>query len=114
MAGGWWRLGVVIGDVIIMMFLVIMLVVVVVVVLDIVVVMVVVVVAAQVKTPPPKPGALAQRFGWLTDHVKAEVPPDIRERVVQLAAKSRKTWLGPPARAGFGIRSATTRRGAFS
>jgi len=102
----------VIGGVIIMMFLVIMLVVVVV--LDIVVVMVVVVVAAQVKTPPPKPGALAQRFGWLTDHVKAEVPPDIRERVVQLAAKSRKTWLGPPARAGFGIRSATTRRGAFS
>ena len=24
--------------------------------------------------------------------------PNIRERVLQLAAKSRKTWLGPPAR----------------
>lgn len=44
-------------------------------------------------------GALARRFGWLTDHAKADLPPDIRERVLQLAAKSRKTWLGLPARA---------------
>ena len=44
-------------------------------------------------------GALARRFGWLTDHVKADMPTDIRERVLQLAAKSRKTWIGPPARA---------------
>ena len=44
-------------------------------------------------------GALARRFGWLTDHAKADVPPDIRERVLQLAAKSRKTWLGLSARA---------------
>jgi len=43
-------------------------------------------------------GAIARRFGWLTDHVKADMPPNIRERVLQLAAKSRKTWLGPPAR----------------
>jgi predicted transcriptional regulator of viral defense system len=44
-------------------------------------------------------GAMARRFGWLTDHVKADMPPDIRERILQLAAKSRKTWLGPSARA---------------
>ena len=44
-------------------------------------------------------GALARRFGWLTDHVKADMPPDIRERLLELAARSRKTWLGPPARA---------------
>lgn len=44
-------------------------------------------------------GAMARRFGWLNDHVKADMPPGIRERILQLAAKSRKTWLGPPARA---------------
>jgi len=25
-------------------------------------------------------GALARRFGWLVDHVKAEIPPDTRAR----------------------------------
>jgi predicted transcriptional regulator of viral defense system len=44
-------------------------------------------------------GALARRFGWLTDHLKADIPPDLRDRVVQLAAKSRKTWLVSPAHA---------------
>jgi len=45
-------------------------------------------------------GALARRFGWLVDHVKADIPPAIRDRLLQLAALSRKTWLGPdPARA---------------
>lgn len=45
-------------------------------------------------------GALARRFGWLVDHVKADVPPEIRNRLVRLAAHSRKTWLGPdPVRA---------------
>ena len=45
-------------------------------------------------------GALARRFGWLTDHVKADVPPAARDRLTRLAAHSRKTWLGPdPARA---------------
>jgi predicted transcriptional regulator of viral defense system len=39
-------------------------------------------------------GALMRRFGWLADHVKAEVPPDMRERLLGLAARSRKTWLG--------------------
>jgi predicted transcriptional regulator of viral defense system len=42
-------------------------------------------------------GALARRFGWLVDHVKAEMPTDIRDRLLQLAAKSRNTSLGPPA-----------------
>jgi len=45
-------------------------------------------------------GALARRFGWLVDHVKADIPPAVRDRVVRLAANSRKTWLGTdPARA---------------
>jgi predicted transcriptional regulator of viral defense system len=44
-------------------------------------------------------GALVRRFGWLADHVKADVPPVIRDRLLRLAARSRKTWLGPdPAR----------------
>ncbi|EQD40170.1 transcriptional regulator [mine drainage metagenome] len=45
-------------------------------------------------------GALARRFGWLADYIKADVPPAVRDRVLTLAARSRKTWLGPgPARA---------------
>ena len=45
--------------------------------------------------------ALVRRFGWLADHVKADVPPPARECLVHLAAQSRKTWLGPdPAREG--------------
>lgn len=40
-------------------------------------------------------GALARRFGWLADYVKADVPPAVRGRVLTLAARSRKTWLGP-------------------
>jgi predicted transcriptional regulator of viral defense system len=45
-------------------------------------------------------GALARRFGWLADYVKADVPLAVRDRLLQLAARSRKTFLGPdPARA---------------
>jgi predicted transcriptional regulator of viral defense system len=45
-------------------------------------------------------GALARRLGWLIDYVKADVPPEARDRLLQLAARSRKTYLGPdPARA---------------
>ena len=45
-------------------------------------------------------GALIRRFGWLADHVKADLPPDVRARLHTLAAPSRKTWLGSdPARA---------------
>ena len=44
-------------------------------------------------------GAVARRFGWLADYVQADVPPAVRDRVLALAARSRKTWLGPdPAR----------------
>ncbi|MHB8370816.1 MAG: type IV toxin-antitoxin system AbiEi family antitoxin domain-containing protein [Leptospirales bacterium] len=45
-------------------------------------------------------GALARRFGWLVDYVKADIPPEVRDRVLALTTRSRKTWLGPdPARA---------------
>jgi hypothetical protein len=48
-------------------------------------------------------GALARRLGWLIDYVKADVPPEARDRLLQLAARSRKTYLGPdPARARRG------------
>jgi len=41
-----------------------------------------------------------RRFGWLVDHVKADIPPAVRDRLTRLAAHSRKTSLGPdPARA---------------
>ena len=45
-------------------------------------------------------GALVRRFGWLVDHVKADVPPAVRDRLLQLATRSRKAALGPdPSRA---------------
>jgi predicted transcriptional regulator of viral defense system len=44
-------------------------------------------------------GALAGRLGWLIDYVKADIPPEARDRLLALAARSRKTYLGPdPAR----------------
>ena len=44
-------------------------------------------------------GALARRFGWFSDHVKGDMPPAVRERVREVAKKSRRTWLGSnPAR----------------
>ena len=43
---------------------------------------------------------LAHRVGWLLDHVKADVPHDVRAHLLDLAVHTRKTWLGPdPARA---------------
>ena len=39
-------------------------------------------------------GALVRRFGWLVDDVKADLPPEVRARLLQLAGRSRKTWLG--------------------
>jgi predicted transcriptional regulator of viral defense system len=39
-------------------------------------------------------GALARRFGWLVDHVKAELPQEVRERLLRLAGRSRKAWFG--------------------
>jgi predicted transcriptional regulator of viral defense system len=45
-------------------------------------------------------GALARRVGWLLDHAKADIPPAIRGRLLQLAGHCRKTCLGSdPARA---------------
>ena len=45
-------------------------------------------------------GALVRRFGWLVDYVKADLPPEVRTRLLQLGGRSRKTWLGAdPARA---------------
>ena len=41
-------------------------------------------------------GALARRFGWLCDYVKAEMPPGMRARIQTIANKSRNTWLGAP------------------
>jgi len=43
--------------------------------------------------------ALVRRFGWVMDHVKADMPADMRERLLGLARHGRKAWLGPnPAR----------------
>jgi len=39
--------------------------------------------------------ALVRRFGWLIDHVKADVLADIRERLLRWAAQGPKTWMGP-------------------
>jgi predicted transcriptional regulator of viral defense system len=38
-------------------------------------------------------GALARRFGWLADFIKADMRRP-RARIVDVAARSRKTWLG--------------------
>ncbi len=61
-------------------------------------------------------GALVRRFGWLLDHVNADVPPQARARLLQLAGRSRKTWLGSdPARARRSrAPSDTTRPGGCS
>ena len=40
-------------------------------------------------------GALVRRFGWLADHVKADVPPEVRERLLDLTGRSTRAWLGP-------------------
>jgi predicted transcriptional regulator of viral defense system len=43
--------------------------------------------------------ALVRRFGWVMDHVKAEMPAEIHERLLRLAARGPRTWMGPnPAR----------------
>ena len=47
-----------------------------------------------------------QRFGWLVDHVKADVPHEVRERLLRLTARNRKTYLGVPLRGGRAVASA--------
>jgi predicted transcriptional regulator of viral defense system len=49
-------------------------------------------------------GALVRRFGWLSDHVKAEIPQSIREELLGLIGNSTKAWLG--AAAGREVRNA--------
>jgi predicted transcriptional regulator of viral defense system len=39
--------------------------------------------------------ALARRFGWLADHAGADVPPAERERLLRLAGRGNKAFLGP-------------------
>ena len=39
--------------------------------------------------------ALVRRFGWVMDHVKADMPADIHERLLWLAARGPRTWMGP-------------------
>ena len=39
--------------------------------------------------------ALVRRFGWVMDHVKADMIADIRERLLRLAARGPQTWMGP-------------------
>lgn len=40
-------------------------------------------------------GALVRRFGWLADHVKADMPADVRETLLSLTGRSTRAWLGP-------------------
>ena len=40
-------------------------------------------------------GALVRRFGWLADHVNADMPADVRERLLSLSGRSTRAWLGP-------------------
>jgi predicted transcriptional regulator of viral defense system len=39
--------------------------------------------------------ALVRRFGWVMDHVKADMLADIRERLLRLASHGPQTWMGP-------------------
>ena len=43
-------------------------------------------------------GSLVRRFGWLADHVSADMPPEIRDRLIGLTGGGRtRARLGPPA-----------------
>ncbi|MGA9790396.1 MAG: type IV toxin-antitoxin system AbiEi family antitoxin [Terriglobales bacterium] len=39
-------------------------------------------------------GALVRRFGWLADQVKADMPPEVRERLLSRTGRSTRAWLG--------------------
>ncbi len=57
---------------------------------------------------------LPHRVGWLLDHVKADVPKDVRAHLLDVSTRTRRTWLGPdPARARS-THSASTRPGVCS
>lgn len=40
-------------------------------------------------------GALVRRFGWLADHIKADFPAAVRERLLGLTGHSTRAWIGP-------------------
>lgn len=40
-------------------------------------------------------GALVRRFGWFAYHVKADMPTDVRERLLSMTGRSTRAWLGP-------------------
>jgi predicted transcriptional regulator of viral defense system len=40
-------------------------------------------------------GALVRRFGWLADHVQADMPPDIRQQLMHLIGRRTRARLGP-------------------
>lgn len=40
-------------------------------------------------------GALVRRFGWLADHAGAEMPPEVRGRLMNMTGRSTRTWLDP-------------------
>jgi predicted transcriptional regulator of viral defense system len=40
-------------------------------------------------------GALVRRFGWFADRVKADMPADVRERLLAMTGRSTRAWLGP-------------------
>jgi predicted transcriptional regulator of viral defense system len=37
---------------------------------------------------------LPHRVGWLLDHVKADVPQEVRAHLLEVSTRTRKTWLG--------------------
>jgi predicted transcriptional regulator of viral defense system len=39
--------------------------------------------------------ALIRRFGWTMDHVKADMPAEVREELLKIAKKDPRTWFGP-------------------
>ncbi len=39
--------------------------------------------------------ALVRRFGWVMEHVKADMPAGVRDRLRQFAARGPRTWMGP-------------------
>jgi predicted transcriptional regulator of viral defense system len=39
--------------------------------------------------------ALIRRFGWTMDHVKADMPAEVREELLKTAKKDPRTWFGP-------------------
>ena len=40
-------------------------------------------------------GALVRRFGWLADHVQADIPPNIRDGLMNLKGRTSTVTLGP-------------------